>query len=227
MPDEKKKGNDGKDEKPSGGYDSTPLHPSSSPTYTVKFTFHSASNIPVSDYGAASADPFVLAQLNTSTPTRHKEDAKLRFRSQTIHGTVEPQWEAEWIVAGVPQSGFTLKARIYDEDPGDHDDRLGKVIYSSGQIGEGWKGISKQEFKVKKRNADLFAYGLRWGKKIMCKDVELHARMVLSAEILGKTEEEVGKVYTVNSFYFVHFSPMIGRLTGIKADDDRGVERYE
>lgn len=228
MSDEKKKqSNDSSDEKPKGGYDPTPLKPSSSPTYTLKITFHSASNLPVSDYAAASSDPFILAQLNTSIPTRHKEDPKLRFRSKTLRRTVEPEWEAEWIVAGVPESGFELSTRIYDEDPEDHDDRLGKVVISSGRIGEAWKGFKREEFKVKKKGADLVAYGLRWGKKLMCKGVHLHATLTMSIEVLGKTEEEVGKAYTVNSFYFVHFSPVIGRLTGIKSDDDRGVERYE
>lgn len=215
------------DEKPSGGHDSTSLPKPSGKTFTLKITFHGASNLPVSDYPSRSSDPYVLAQINTDRPTRHKEDPKIRFRSHTIHRTVEPTWEAVWIVAGVPESGFELKTRIYDEDPGNHDDRLGKVTINSGRIGKDWQGIKKGEYKVKKTGADLIAYGLRWGKTLICRNSNLHARLILSIEVLGETEEEVGKVYTMNNFWWVHYSPVIGRLAGIKADNDQGIERYK
>jgi Ca2+-dependent lipid-binding protein len=215
----------GNDEKPAGGYDPTPLEPSSGPTYTIKITFHSAWNLPASDYNGVS-DPYVLAQLQTDLPTRHKEDPKLRYRSKTIRRSVEPEWEAVWVVAGIPKSGFTLSTRIYDEDPGNHDDRLGKVEIHSGRIDEKWK-IDRETFKVKKTGADVMAYGLRWGKKLLCRDVKLHATLTMSIEVLGRTEEEVGKAYTLNNFWWVHWSPMIGRIAGTKTNDDRGVERFK
>ena len=213
--------------KPSGGYDSTPLKPTSGPTYTVKFTFHRAFNLPISDYGSRSSDPFVIAQIDTSLPTRHSQDPPIQFRSPTQHRTLEPKWNSEWIVAGVPASGFNLTARLFDEDPGDHDDKLGKVEVSSGRLGKDWQGMKEEEHKIKKTGADVFAYSLRWARKVMCRGVELHGRMVLSIEVLGETKEEVGKVYTVNNFWWTHYSPMIGRLTGTKASDDHGVEKSE
>lgn len=215
------------DKQPEGGHDSTPLKPSSGPTYTVRITFHSAHNVPVSDYGTRSSDPYILAQMQTPLPTRHREDPHLRFRSQTIHRTTEPEWNAQWIVGGVPESGFSLSIRLYDEDPEDHDDRLGKVGYDSGRLSEKWKGLDKEEFKVKKTGADVVAYSMRWAGRMLCKSKDIHARLVMSVEVLGKTEEEVGKVYTMNNFWWVHYSPMIGRLAGVKSNDEKGVERFK
>jgi hypothetical protein len=218
----------GDDEKqPPGGHDDTPLHPSSEPTYTVKITFHRATNIPVADFGSASSDPYILAQINTDRKTRHSDDPHLRYRSKTIHRSTEPEWNATWVVAGVPRSGFTLKARLYDEDPDDHDDRLGKVYLTTGEISEGWRGYRDQECKVKKTGAGFRAYSVRWCSMIANPKKHSHAQLFVSIELLGKTKEEVGKVYTVNNFYRVHFSPMIGRLAGVKSKDDKGVERFK
>lgn len=216
----------GKEKKPEGGHDNTPLRPSSEPTYTVKITFHSASNLPVSDLGARSSDPFVLAQLNTGRPPRNPQDPYLRFRSHTVQQTLEPEWSSEWIVAGVPANGFQLKIRVMDEDPGDHDDQVGKVTVESGRLKESWKGINEQEFKMRKAGADLKSYALRWIRASMCKNAQLHARIIISVEVLGKTKEEIGKAYTVNNFWWIHYSPMIGRLTGTKANDAQGVEKF-
>lgn len=214
----------GNEEKPSGGLDKTPLRPSTGTTYTIRVTFHSAKNLPVSDYPIAASDPFILAQIDTGLPTRHKEDPRLRFRSETQRRTVEPEWEAKWVVAGIPESGFTLKTRIYDEDPGNHDDRLGKVEIQSGRLSESWK-IDREMYEVKKSGADVMAYGLRWGRKLLCRDVQLHATLTMSIEVLGKTDNDIGKAYTVNNFWFMHWSPMIGRLAGTKTNDEQGVER--
>nr|XP_019047419.1 C2 domain-containing protein [Kwoniella bestiolae CBS 10118]OCF26349.1 C2 domain-containing protein [Kwoniella bestiolae CBS 10118] len=215
------------DDKPAGGYDPTPVPPSSGPTYTVRITFHSASNLPVADFGSGSADPFVLAQVKTSQKVRHSHDPYLRWRSKTIRKCLEPSWESSWVIAGIPGDGLDLSARIYDEDPSDHDDRLGKVEVSTGHIDEGWKGIVKQEYKVKKTGADLRAYGARWACHLVGRR-ELHARLVLSIEVLGRTPEkmDVGKSYTVSQFWWVHYSPLIGRLAGVKGKDDKGVEKY-
>lgn len=210
---------------PSGGLDKTPLKPTSSPTYTVKITFHSATNIPVSDFGKRSSDPFVLAQLNTDLRPRHPTDPPLRYRSPTAYSTTEPRWESSWTVAGVPESGFKLKVRLYDEDPEDHDDRLGKLYISSGRIDKKYR-IDKEEYKVHKKGADLFAYGLRSCTAMVSRKIDMHAKMTISVQVLGRTEEEVGKAYTLGCFWWKHFSPLIGRIAGTKAhDEDAGVEK--
>ncbi|WWD07891.1 hypothetical protein V865_005998 [Kwoniella europaea PYCC6329] len=214
-------------DKPAGGYDSTPLPPSSGPTYIVRITFHSATNLPIADFGSGSADPFILAQVKTSHKTRHSHDPYLRWRSKTIRKSLEPSWESSWVIAGVPADGLDLSARIYDEDPSDHDDRLGKFELHTGNIDEGWKGIRKEEYKVKKTGADLRAYTARWVCTIVGKK-ELHARLTLSIEVLGKTrkEDDVGKAYTISNFWWIHYSPLIGRLAGVKGRNDQGVEKY-
>ncbi|WWC67738.1 uncharacterized protein I206_101650 [Kwoniella pini CBS 10737] len=214
------------DDKPAGGYDSTPLPKSTKPTYTVKITFHSATNLPIADFGDGSADPFILAQIKTSHKGRHPHDPYLRFRTKTIQKNVEPIWESNWIIDGIPSDGFDLSCRIYDEDPSDHDDRLGKVEIQTGNIDDkNWKGIIKQEYKVKKTGADLRAYSARWACHLIGRK-KLHAKLTLSIEVIGKTNNDLGKAYTVNNFWWIHYSPLIGRLAGVKGKDDKGVEKY-
>jgi hypothetical protein len=216
------------DEKqPPGGHDDTALQPSTEPTYTVKITFHRATNLPLSDIGSGSTDPYILAQANTGRSTRHKEDPPLRYRSPTVQRSKAPTWDAHWVLAGIPASGFTLKSRIYDEDPDDHDDRLGKVEIETGPISEGWQGIKEKEYKVKKSGADVRAYTLRWCSVMIHPKRSTHASLVISIELVGMTKEEVGKAYTVNNFWRVHYSPMIGRLAGVKSKDNKGVEQYK
>ncbi|WVN91053.1 uncharacterized protein L203_106300 [Cryptococcus depauperatus CBS 7841] len=215
----------GGSEKPAGGYDPTPLHPSTSPTYTLRITFHRAINLPIADMHSQSSDPFLLAQILTSQKPRHSHNPHLRFRTNTIRKSLDPEWNAQWTVAGVPSNGMTLKVRAYDEDPEDHDDRLGKFEYTTGPIDENWKGIQEQAFKLKKTGADLRAYALRW-VCVMVNNRELHAQVVISVEVMGRTKQEIGKTYTINGFWWKHYSSMIGRLTGVKAKDDEGVERY-
>ncbi|WVR04477.1 hypothetical protein IAU60_001480 [Kwoniella sp. DSM 27419] len=216
------------DKEPKGGYDSTPLKPSAGPSYTVRITFHKASNLPVSDVNTVASDPYILAQVRTCLPTRHSQDPYLRFRSRTVQKSVEPEWEESWTVAGVPGDGLKLSVRIYDEDPSDHDDSLGRVLLETGRIDEGWKGIQKESFKVKKKKADLRAYAARWVCTVVNSNTHLHAALVMSVEVLGRTDkdEDVGKVYTVNNYWRIHYSPMIGRIAGVKDKDDSGVEKY-
>lgn len=208
---------------PAGGHDDTALKSSTEPTYTVKITFHSATNVPVADMGSRSATPYVLAQINSSVPTRHPEDPKIRFRTKTLQRTTEPVWDAPWIVAGVPESGFTLKARLNDEDSDDHDDRLGRVHIDSGRLSEGYS--TKEEYKVKRTGASVRAYTLRWCSTLVHRR-QTHARLLISIEVLGRTKEEVGKIYTINNFWWVHYSPMIGRLAGTK-EKEGGAEKFE
>ena len=209
-----------------GGYDSTRLRSSKGPTYTIKITFHRASNLPISDFGSCSADPYILAQINTSLPTRRPEDPLFRFRSRTIQRSLDPEWSQTWIVAGVPESGMKLKARLYDEDPDDQDDCMGKVEYETGRLDENWRGPKEQNFKVRKTGANLRAYTLRWCSTVVHRNRELHAHLVMSMEVLGRTKQEMGKVYTLNNYWFIHYSPMIGRLAGTKLREG-GVEKSE
>ncbi|KAK3376852.1 hypothetical protein B0T24DRAFT_665716 [Lasiosphaeria ovina] len=206
--------------KPPGGFDQTPL-PDAPPGYTVKFTFHKAENLPIADLRTSAADPFIHATLTTDTPTRHKEDPPLTRRTRTLRATTEPVWDEEWIVANVPSSGFTLKCRLYDEDWPDHDDRLGNVTITEPHVDEYWGGFSERALDVKKRSGSKRAYLLSGVSSALCHNVSMTPRLYLSIEVLGRSDPPHGQLYTVGPTIWIrHFSPMIGRLTGVKVNKD-------
>ena len=133
-------------------------------------------------------------------------------------------------MANVPASGFRLKVRVYDEDPADHDDRLGNVHVNVDNIHAGWGGIREEEFKVKKRMGSKRAYFIRGCAAMFNSNVELSGRVIISVENLGRTEgNHEGRVWTVGPCAWVqHFSPMIGRLAGTKdPGKDGGSEHYK
>lgn len=206
---------------PEGGFDETPI-PRAPPGWTVKFTFHGASNLPLADINTLSADPFIIAQLTTALPTRHKEDPPLRMRTPTVRQNTNPQWNCEWIVANVPSSGFRLKCRIYDEDPADHDDRLGNVHVDVPSLGDGWPGIRDHTYPIRKRMVSKRAWLLRAFAVCFGKAKHMTGTLNVSVEILGRTaDDHGGRVYTVGpQFWIRHYSPLLGRLLGQKEPND-------
>ena len=222
---EKKKG-------PAGGYDRTPP-PRTEPGYTVKFIFHRAVNLPFADINTLSSDPYLLVQINTSLPFRHKQDPRLRLRTPTIRQNCNPEWNTQWIVANLPADGFKLKARIYDEDPSDNDDRLGNVHVDVPGLYGDWPGIHEQAYSIKKRMGSKRAYFFRGCAALFNKNVHMSGQLVISAEVLGRTEGVPGgRTFPVGPCQWSkHYSPLVGRLTGTKdpARDVNGkkVERYK
>jgi len=223
-----------KDKKdPPGGYDATPI-PSARDGYTVKFTFHRAENLPVSDLNSRSSDPFIEATLSSSLAKRHKEDPEMVFRTPTIHKDTNPEWNKHWIVAGIPSTGFRLKCRIYDEDPSDHDDRLGNVTIHVNSIDSNWRGIQEEQFDIKKRMGSKRAYLIRGCAAMLSSNVHMSGSLYISAEVLGESEPPHGRMYTIGDTAWVkHYSPMIGRIAGTKAPGsseggaDNKTEKYE
>jgi len=215
------------EKKPPGGFDDTPI-PRQPPGYTVKITFQRATNLPMADYASLSSDPYVLATLETGLPTRHKEDPPLRHRTPTIQRCTEPEWNNEWIVANVPAGGFGLKCRVMDEDPQDHDDRLGDAYITVGHIKEGWTGINNGEYKIKKRYGSKRAYLIRAFAACIRKSKHLNATLIVSIELLGRTEaQHGGRAYTVGPMWYLkHYSPMLGRIANRKEpmEDQQGNE---
>lgn len=207
--------------KPAGGFDSTPV-PDAPPGYTVKFTFHRATNLPAADLGTQASDPFCLATLTTALPKRHKEDPNLEHRTPTIRKTLEPVWDDEWVVANVPATGFKLKVRLYDEDWPDHNDRLGNVTVLVHQLNEQWKGFPVADFEVKKRAGSKRAYLVKAATTALHRGASMTPRLFMSAEVLGLSDSPPhAQMYTVApTYYFRHFSPMIGRLAGLKVNAD-------
>ncbi|KAL6709777.1 hypothetical protein ACN47E_001206 [Coniothyrium glycines] len=208
---------------PEGGFDATPI-PRAPPGYTCKFTFHRANNLPLADINTLSADPFIVATLNTGLPTRHKEDPPLTLRTPTIRQNTDPVWNCDWIVANVPASGFRLKCRIYDEDPADHDDRLGNVHVNSASINESWEGIKEQTFPIKKRMVSKRAWLLRAVAVCFGKAEHMNGTLTVSVQVLGRTDDDNGgRAYTIGPQYWIrHYSPLLGRLLGQKEPNKDG-----
>ncbi|KAI9869598.1 MAG: hypothetical protein M1823_009016, partial [Watsoniomyces obsoletus] len=118
--------------------------------------------------------------------------ADLRIRIPTIHRNTNPVWNTEWVVANVPASGFFLKCRLFDEDPADHDDRLGNVHVRVDSIADHWEGIREQKFKIKKRVGSKRAYLFRSCAALLSRDIEMSGDVVISVENLGRTQDEEG-----------------------------------
>ncbi|KAF2015958.1 C2 domain-containing protein [Aaosphaeria arxii CBS 175.79] len=211
---------------PEGGFDDTPLL-KQPPGYTVKITFHRATNLPLADINTLSADPFILAELKTDLPTRHKEDPPLQLRTRTIRQSTDPEWHTEWIIANVPASGFRLKCRIYDEDPADHDDRLGNVHVNVSNLSENWAAIRGQSYPIKKRMGSKRAYLLRAIAVCFGKVEHMSGSLFVSVEVLGKTPGDNGsRAYTDGPLFWIrHYSPLLGRLLGQKEPTEGGVSR--
>ncbi|KAJ5640399.1 hypothetical protein N7528_000024 [Penicillium herquei] len=202
--------------KPAGGFDATPI-PHAPPGYTVKFTFHRGDDLPVADFGSFSSDPYVYAQLHVDLPKRHKQDPVVDFRTPTVRKNMNPIWNCEWIVANVPASGFQLKAHVMDEDPADHDDKLGIAFIDVPAMSEGWAGFKEQSFKIKKRFGSKRVYVFTNVSSFATRRHK-ESFLIMSIECLGKTPgTEGGHMYTLGpNHWFKHFSPLIGRLTGTK-----------
>ncbi|OAR01018.1 hypothetical protein LLEC1_07348, partial [Akanthomyces lecanii] len=209
--------------RPRGGFDPTKL-PDAPQGYTVRFTFHSASNLAPGDISSAASDPYLHATLKVSGLKRHKEDPDLTHRTRTMRRTLEPEWNEQWTVANVPPTGFTLKCRLYDEDSPDKDDRLGNVTVRIPHLFEGWEGIPPpgRTFEGKKRMMSKRAYLIKTITNLFHSNSHMSPLVQLSIELLGPSEPPHGQMYTIGPASWVqHFSPMIGRLAGTKVDKDK------
>lgn len=205
-----------KDEQPAGGYDSTPIH-SASPGFTMKITFHRAQNLPFADFSSLSSDPYLMANVKTDLPKRHKQDPDLIFRTPTIRRDVNPRWDSVWTIAHIPPTGFTMKIRVYDEDAADSDDRLGNVHLHVDGIHEEWPSIKERSYGIKKRMASKRAYLFRGCAALILRNVSMNAQLIVSVECLGRSKGEGGRAYTTGLLPWTrHYSPLIGRLTGTK-----------
>jgi hypothetical protein len=104
-----------------------------------------------------------------------------------------------------------------DEDPADHDDKLGLAFIEVPALSENWPGFKEKSFKVKKRFGSKRVY-IFTNVSAFATGHHKESFLVVSIECLGRTPgTEGGQLYTIGpNHWFKHFSPLIGRLAGIK-----------
>ncbi|KAI8953882.1 hypothetical protein F4801DRAFT_535958 [Xylaria longipes] len=72
------------------------------------------------------------------------------------------------------------------------------------------------------------AYLLKAGSSALHSGVSMTPRLYVSAVVLGKSDPPHGQIYTVGpTYYYQHFSPMIGRITGIKVNKDEIADNHD
>lgn len=147
-------------------------------------------------------------------------DPPLRFRTCTVQRSLNPEWESEWIVAGVP-SRAVIEARVYDEDSWkEKDDLLGTAMipliltdHSSSE----WVS-----YKLSKTGADPVALGIKAVIGAFDRDARHTATLAVSVRVLGRTKRNIGRMYTVNSHWWIHYSPLVGSITNTKTPGQLG-----
>jgi hypothetical protein len=144
------------------------------------------------------------------------------MRTFTHRRTTDPVWNADWVVANIPASGFRLKCRLYDEDPGDHDDKLGDVEIEVNSLSEKWEGFTEREFRIKKRHGSKRAYMVQAIATGIRKRHRMTGTLVLSIKMLGRTRSSHGgRAYTMGPIWWTrHYSPLLGRLVHRKTPTD-------
>lgn len=108
-------------------------------------------------------------------------------------------------MGGITESGFVLKLRLRDEDPGQfiHDDRLGKgvlLVPNPGEkLGEGWELVEK-ECKIKKRKGATGSHVSTYVARIISRgSIGHHTKVWVSVRALGKSkvlEDDPNRIYT-------------------------------
>ncbi|KAI0771120.1 hypothetical protein BD413DRAFT_625672 [Trametes elegans] len=211
--------------------------PSAPPRYTCEIVFHSATNVPLADLNDLASDPYILATLIPIPPSARGPDSdtpqqSISFRTPTARRTLNPTFNAHWVVSGVPAAGFELVLALRDEDPGDGDDALGKAVvrvpdpqHGTGvqALAAGWHARAR-EYKVHKRHGGLRArLGTSLAQLVARARVGHRTRVVLSVRVVGPAprrggEDGGGRVYTLGPHVFVrHFSPLATHLTAVRS----------
>lgn len=178
--------------------------------YSCEIIFHRATNVPISDFYklSPSSDPYLVATLSTDS-AESSEPHSISYRTKTVRRSLNPEWNAPWIVSGVPSTGFTLTLSLLDEDPYKHDDHLGRSVLrfpecvNGPELKDGWN-TGEQEFKVKKRHGSIRTEVTTFTAKLLRPHHVSHrARIFLTVRVLGKARLVEGddaaseKLYTL------------------------------
>ncbi|PSR73293.1 hypothetical protein PHLCEN_2v10854 [Hermanssonia centrifuga] len=194
--------------------------------FDCKITILRLANVPVADFNDLSCDPYIQASLSIDTP----QPQVLTYRTHTCRRSLNPHFNAHWIVAGIPQSGFLLSLRLRDEDPGNYDDDLGKTVVrfpqlndaAGNELNEGWDS-GDREYKVHKRKGSVMSQIFTWTARAVTKgDVGHRVRIWVSVKVLQKSQNQQDtRLYTIGPLKYVrHFSPLIGKFLGSSNSPD-------
>lgn len=211
---------------------------------TCKITFLKVLNVPVADLHNLSCDPYLQATLSAENNI-DTDPQIITYRTHTCRQELNPEFNASWIVSGVPSSGFLLSVRLRDEDPGNYDDNLGKAVLeipnpNEGKLSEGWKS-GDREYKVRKRKGSILSQVFTFTARALTRgDIGHRVRLWVRVEVLGKAEnQDDRRLYTVGprkspfpdltpllslwaERYVRHFSPLLGIFLGTTNSPDEG-----
>ncbi|GJE92851.1 C2 domain-containing protein [Phanerochaete sordida] len=199
--------------------------------YTCKITFIKVDSVPVADFNDMSCDPYLQVTLTADTDAQNSEGIPqiLTYRTHTCRRTLDPVFNAHWVVSGIPASGFMLSVKLRDEDPGNYDDDLGKSVLhmpnpDEGALAEGWKS-GDREYKVQKRKGAIMPRLFTCTANVVTGgNIGHRVRLWVRCEVMGKAENQKDKrMYTVGPRKYVrHFSPLIGKFLGQSNSPDGG-----
>lgn len=171
--------------------------------YVCKITFLKVTDVPVADFHDLSCDPYLQATLSADTDENDGVPQTLTYRTQTCRRTLNPEFNAAWIVSGIPASGFLLSIKLRDEDPGNYDDDLGKAVLrmpnaDEGKLEEGWKS-GDREYKVHKRRGSVMSKVFTCTANVLTRgDIGHRVRIWVRAEVIAKAgDQKDRRLYTV------------------------------
>ena len=173
--------------------------------YTCKITFIKVTDVPVADFHDLSCDPYLQATLTADTASDQPDGLPqlLTYRTQTCRRTLNPEFNASWVVSGIPASGLLLSIKLRDEDPGNYDDDLGKAVLrmpnaGEGKLEDGWKS-GDREYKVHKRRGSVLSKVFTCTANVLTGgDIGHRVRLWVRCEVMGKAEnQEDRRMYTV------------------------------
>jgi hypothetical protein len=91
------------------------------------------------------------------------------------------------------------------------------------RIDENWKGFGPEGkvFDVKKRSASKRAYLIKATTSALSRHVSMTPTLHIGIDVLGPSDPPHALMCTIApTYWFKHYSPMIGRLTGTKVNKD-------
>ena len=161
--------------------------------FVVQIIFHRAQSLPVADIHNLSCDPFIEATVSNRIIDDAIEpgETPLIWRTQTIHRTRDPIWEAQWTIGGVPGTGFSLRMRLKDEDETGRDDRLGKAyLHVTTDMMKVGAQLKDHECKIWKRKGNFRPWIQTYITSVIPgQHLRKHGRVFVTVRVLDKDKK--------------------------------------